>query len=1170
MNKKSRLKRIMVLILFLTMVLSCFGTGGVLGVSNAQELATATDSEVSVVETGENEGESFEYENTYNSENFDVNFKLDSVWDAGYNATITITNTSDSVIENWYLTFPLNETISNIWNASISETHEDFYVIKNAGWNQDIAVGGSVSFGITVYEPFTEYPEYYTILGNEVEMGSEDYTVDYKITEDWGEGYKAEVTITNNKDVAIEDWRLVFDYGDNLITQIWNAVIVANIEGKYELSCETYNQNIAPGASVTFGFMVEPGCSGKLMENVALKEYVAISEDDAEDEGSKTDDNQQDILDTENIAIIYGCVDEENETLILEAMASIECENCEIYASKDGGEYQFIGNTDEYGYIEYSLTDDFESMEIYAVCCGLEGQRVESNRINIYCEYGNYSIPDPDTDYDGLDDYYELFISYTNHRLSDSDENGIVDGAEDIDGDGITNIEEYELSSHPLLSDTDGDELNDYDELFAYYTDVNLSDTDGDGANDKWELDNNTDPKVFDDSFSIRASSTSTEIVASVEMDVAGSMVETLVVEPIENHYFINDTVPGYIGSPFNFEIDGEFNEAIISFEFDEELLEDEDFVPAIYYFNEETQFLEELPTTVEGNVASSVVTHFSTYVLVEKTEYDDAWEDIKAPSDKEGVEEMNVIFVVDISYSMKGSNLTNAKNVVTNYIDNIRSNDISTKVGVVAFREYSFIKCNLTSDYDLAIQNVNDLSAYGGTNIYSGLNNAISTLYKNGEDSYNVIILLTDGGDASGKSDADYDLMLTKAKGFGIDIYTIGIGEVSDELLIKISDFGNGKYYYTDDSSGLYQIYEDVEGEVADYITDSNHDGISDYYTKLLCEGKLRIGTQGNIFEGISYAKVNACKDYDGDGLINGEELEIYRDEKTGYVYAYLYSNPFLRDSDGDGIIDPMDEAPLSPWSGLIIYESPKTDDNLKNGSDRPEDYEYGDKSNSKLLDMNYITYSDFSGKDKDYYIASWKSIAIDYSDGDMTSVALDMVHHSLDGTGTDYSNEILTENVIEHKSSKDYVKETKKRVIEHIEENNGDIYGLYYDANNRNASVIRKYFEEKEINMPVFDDAFAGLGFCVHGLYGNQIEIISYKFDGIKYECTLKFTYYDVFGLDSDDIEKNGAFVIKFGKIEGFRSWYILQHYDKYEGEVKPFITYVTFDETIKGEID
>ena len=169
MNKREIGKRMLVLLLTMTMILSCLNTGVASKASKAvkaQELATATDSEVSAVTTGENEGENFEYEDTYNSENFDVNFKLDNVWDTGYNATITVTNTSDSIIDNLCLTFPFNETISDIWNAAISETHDNFYVIKNVGWNQDIAEGQSVSFGITVYEEFTEFPEYYTIIGN--------------------------------------------------------------------------------------------------------------------------------------------------------------------------------------------------------------------------------------------------------------------------------------------------------------------------------------------------------------------------------------------------------------------------------------------------------------------------------------------------------------------------------------------------------------------------------------------------------------------------------------------------------------------------------------------------------------------------------------------------------------------------------------------------------------------------------------------------------------------------------------------------------------------------------------------------------------------------------------------------------------------------------------------
>ena len=138
-----------------------------------EEMNTEQPHEDEVTETVEGD-EDFD-NSTYVGDNYEVTLTLDSYWDSGYNATITIKNTGDTVIENWCMAFPLEQNISNIWNASIEEVHEDYFVIKNAGWNQDIAVDGSVSFGITCYEAFSVFPEYYTLLGNEVELASGDY-----------------------------------------------------------------------------------------------------------------------------------------------------------------------------------------------------------------------------------------------------------------------------------------------------------------------------------------------------------------------------------------------------------------------------------------------------------------------------------------------------------------------------------------------------------------------------------------------------------------------------------------------------------------------------------------------------------------------------------------------------------------------------------------------------------------------------------------------------------------------------------------------------------------------------------------------------------------------------------------------------------------------------------
>lgn len=80
----------------------------------------------------------------FEGENYKVTFTLTSHWDAGYNANVKLENTGDSTIQNWYLGFDYNNSITNIWNAEVSSNEDNKYVIKNVGWNQDIATGNSI------------------------------------------------------------------------------------------------------------------------------------------------------------------------------------------------------------------------------------------------------------------------------------------------------------------------------------------------------------------------------------------------------------------------------------------------------------------------------------------------------------------------------------------------------------------------------------------------------------------------------------------------------------------------------------------------------------------------------------------------------------------------------------------------------------------------------------------------------------------------------------------------------------------------------------------------------------------------------------------------------------------------------------------------------------------
>ncbi|TET29312.1 MAG: exo-alpha-sialidase [Candidatus Heimdallarchaeota archaeon] len=86
---------------------------------------------------------------------------------------------------------------------------------------------------------------------------------------------------------------------------------------------------------------------------------------------------------------------------------------------------------------------------------------------------------DNDTDDDLMSDGYEYYMHLDPLNASDA--------TIDLDGDTLTNYEEFLLWTDPKKTDTDGDKFWDNEEL-VYGTDPTLYDTDGDGLNDYDEI----------------------------------------------------------------------------------------------------------------------------------------------------------------------------------------------------------------------------------------------------------------------------------------------------------------------------------------------------------------------------------------------------------------------------------------------------------------------------------------------------------------------------------------------------------------------------------------------------------------------------------------------------------------------------------------------------------
>jgi hypothetical protein len=97
-----------------------------------------------------------------------VSYAIQSDWGNGATVNVTITNNSSMAVSGWTMawTFPGNQTISNMWNATFTQTGASVSA-KDAGFNAIIpANGGSVNFGFNLnYSGSNAKPTSFTLNG---------------------------------------------------------------------------------------------------------------------------------------------------------------------------------------------------------------------------------------------------------------------------------------------------------------------------------------------------------------------------------------------------------------------------------------------------------------------------------------------------------------------------------------------------------------------------------------------------------------------------------------------------------------------------------------------------------------------------------------------------------------------------------------------------------------------------------------------------------------------------------------------------------------------------------------------------------------------------------------------------------------------------------------------
>jgi Ca-activated chloride channel family protein len=197
--------------------------------------------------------------------------------------------------------------------------------------------------------------------------------------------------------------------------------------------------------------------------------------------------------------------------------------------------------------------------------------------------------------------------------------------------------------------------------------------------------------------------------------------------------------------------------------------------------------------------------------------------------------EGIDIVLALDISGSMlardfKPDRLEASKNVATEFISG-RPYD---RIGLVVFSGESFTQCPLTTDHAVLVNLLREMKSgmiEDGTAIGEGLATAVNRI-RDSKTKSKVIILLTDGVNNRGMV-----APLTAAeiaKTYGVRVYTIGVGtmgmadvpvqtpfgmrmqqmpvEIDEDILRKIAEMTDGRYFRATDNEKLLQVYSDID----------------------------------------------------------------------------------------------------------------------------------------------------------------------------------------------------------------------------------------------------------------------------------------------------------------------------------------------------------------------
>ncbi|GAB4516671.1 MAG: hypothetical protein OHK0046_22400 [Anaerolineae bacterium] len=186
--------------------------------------------------------------------------------------------------------------------------------------------------------------------------------------------------------------------------------------------------------------------------------------------------------------------------------------------------------------------------------------------------------------------------------------------------------------------------------------------------------------------------------------------------------------------------------------------------------------------------------------------------EDIARVVDVQNVQDDNLplalVLVIDTSSSMSGSPIDSAKEAARLFVDAVGDAD---SVAILTFDTDVRLRQDFTTDKD-TLRSVIDALPFGGqTALYdAGLDGV--DLAANSGNPRRAVILLSDGAEFGGVSDAARGAAIEEATIRGVPVYTIGLGFGIDRTYLQeLSAATNARNYESPTPEELPQIYAEI-----------------------------------------------------------------------------------------------------------------------------------------------------------------------------------------------------------------------------------------------------------------------------------------------------------------------------------------------------------------------